>query len=477
MVVGFMGVFMLIMGMFTSYAFQQAKYGRALLAREQALHIAEAGLEYYRWFLAHNPGNLQNGTGQAGPYTYTVNDPEGGTLGSASLTVKGNSQCGVLQNIDITSTGTAANNPGFPRTVSVRYMQHSVAEYAFLTDSSIWYNSGSVVGPAHSNNGMRMDAWSNSNITAAVSTMTCDLSFGCSSTQTKPGVWGNSTTTALWSFPVASIDFAGMASDFPTLKGYAQTYGVMLNPTSVTRAGAQQGSSFSSVGASDQKGFHLVFKSNGTVDVYRVTATNGANTIYSYNDITGGDYSYPVIVSETLVANVTLPPTCALIYSQAKTWIDGTVSGKVTLLAADSGSYTPDIILNNNISYASTDGTSGLTAIAEGSIKIGLVIPDAMTVRGIYVAQTGNYGRDYYLPSPGYLPSQYYSYNVRSSLTTIGTIVSKRRPVDCWSNSASGCDSGIVSDIGSYDQVLAFDPPPFTPVALTDYRYVLWNEH
>ncbi len=96
LVLGFMGVFMIVLGTITSYAFEQARYGRALLAREQALHIAEGGLEYYRWFLAHNPGNLANGTGLPGPYTYTVDDPEGGTLGSAALTVTGNSQCGVL---------------------------------------------------------------------------------------------------------------------------------------------------------------------------------------------------------------------------------------------------------------------------------------------------------------------------------------------------------------------------------------------
>ncbi|MBV9159140.1 MAG: hypothetical protein JO019_00915, partial [Candidatus Kaiserbacteria bacterium] len=71
MVVGFMGVFLIMVGMITSYAFEQAKYGRALYGRLQALHIAEAGLEYYRWFLAHNPNNLTNGTGLPGPYTYT----------------------------------------------------------------------------------------------------------------------------------------------------------------------------------------------------------------------------------------------------------------------------------------------------------------------------------------------------------------------------------------------------------------------
>src|SRR3989344_5827356 len=78
LVIAFMGIFLLIMGTVTSYVFEQAKYGRALYGREQALAIAEAGLEYYRWFLAHNPNNLTNGTGVPGPYTYTVDDPKEG---------------------------------------------------------------------------------------------------------------------------------------------------------------------------------------------------------------------------------------------------------------------------------------------------------------------------------------------------------------------------------------------------------------
>ena len=40
LVVAFMGIFLIIMGAITSYSFEQAKYGRVLLGREQALHVA-----------------------------------------------------------------------------------------------------------------------------------------------------------------------------------------------------------------------------------------------------------------------------------------------------------------------------------------------------------------------------------------------------------------------------------------------------
>jgi len=476
LVVGFMGIFMLVLGTVTSYAFQQGKYGRALFAREQALHIAEAGLEYYRWFIGHTPSIMTTGSGLVSPATYSVSDPEAGTIGSATITATPSFQCGVVQWADISSLGRASASVGFPRTISARYMKRSVAEYAFLYNSNVWLGAATTgVGPYHANNGLRMDGPSNSNVTASVSQMLCDSSFGCSPSSWQNGVFGNSTTTSLWKYPVPTIDFSGMALNFSTLKSYAQTLGIMLNPTSVTRAGVTQGSSFSSVGGVNNRGFHIVFNNDGTISVYRVTATNG-NTIYSYNPLDGWRYDYPVIVSETLVAsNISLPSGCSVIYSEAKTWIDGTVSGKITLIVADTGSFVPDLMLNNAISYAATDGSTGLTAVSEGNVQIGLIVPDTLNLRGIFVAQTGIYGRDYYSSQSGYLPAGYYQYNTRSQLNVTGTLVSNQRGAICWVSGAT-CSSGFLSRTNSYDRILAFAPPPFTPAVTSNYDYVLWQE-
>ena len=45
MLIGFMGLFLLILGTISSFAFQQAKYGRVLYDREQALHRLKEALE------------------------------------------------------------------------------------------------------------------------------------------------------------------------------------------------------------------------------------------------------------------------------------------------------------------------------------------------------------------------------------------------------------------------------------------------
>lgn len=475
LVLAFMGIFALILGSVTSYTFTQARYGRALFAQEQALQIAEAGLEYYRWFLAHNPDDLTNGTGQGGPYTYTVSDPEGGEVGSASLTIIGNSACGIVQSVDITSRGTSNANPAFSRTLFARHMRPSVAENAFLMNGGASFGSTNVgIGPYHANGGIKMDGTNNSIVSSQQETYLCDPTYGsaCNPPVTKPGVWGAGSGSALWKFPVPQVNFSNMTLNFATLQGYAQSNGVALNPTSVTVGGTQQGETFPSVGGTDTRGFHLLFLSDGTIDVYRVTGTNTSGSINSYNAANGWRYTYPLIVSESLVANVTPPSDCSVVFSQAKTWIEGVVGGKITLVVADTGSYAPDILLQNNISYA--DSNSGLMAVAEDSVHHGLTVPNNLSIQGIFVAQGGHYGRDLYLASSGFLPSQYYSYVVRNSLNVTGTIVSNVRGGTCWGGSP--CTSGFQNRTNTYDRLLAFTPPAFTPSASTTYKFVLWRE-
>ena len=460
LVLAFMGIFLLIMGTITSYAFQQAKYGRALYSREQALAIAEAGLEYYRWFLAHNPNDLTNGTGLSGPYTYTVDDPEGGTLGVASLTVTGSSSCNVIQSIDITSRGTSNADNAFSRTLFGRYMRRSVAAYSYLLNSNVLAGADRVItGPYFSNGGIRMDGTNNSDVLSALTTWNCTSSYGCSpAVNPAPGVLGSGSGSALWQNSVSSINFAGIATSLANLKTYAQTGGGLYFAPST--------------GTVNNRGYHFTFKSNGTVDVYRVTATtpvqgapNGSPFITEYN----------IIATQSLLGNYTVPSGCRLIFVEDRVWVDGVVSGKVTLVAATPSNTgtTPYIILPNNITYATNDGTSGFTAISESDVLIPLNSPSVMELHGIFVAHNGRYGRNHY--STSNLSSQYDPYVMRTQLTTVGTIVSSGRTGTKWACNGTFC-SGYETRIDAYDQVQATNPPPFTPSASTDYSYVLWRE-
>jgi len=478
LVLAFMGIFLFLLGTILSYTLTQGKYGRAIYAREQALNIAEAGLEYYRWFLAHNPSIMVAGVGLVSPYTHVVNDPESSRIGEATIIATANLACGAVQWVDLTSVGRADISTNFPRTLAARYMRPSVAEYSALLNANVWAGSDRVIsGPYFSNGGIRMDGSHNSTVQSSMATWLCDSSFGCSPTQSKNGVWGVGSNPALWAWApnVASFNFAGIATNFSTIQGYADTQGVKLNPTNVRLSGVQQGGTFSSVGGSDQRGFHIILNANDTVTVYRVTGTSAAESQHIDNlGVWVNDYH--TITSQTLVGTYTIPAGCPVIYSQAKLWLEGVVGSKITVLAADTGSYNPDVILQNNITYASGSGSSGLTAIAERSVVTPLVSPDNLTVRGVFVAQSGYFGRNYYTTSGDHdVPSAYDSYVQQNTMTTIGTVVSNGRIGTRWTCGGSFC-SGYSARVDTYDRLLAFSPSPFTPAASPDYKLVLWRE-
>jgi regulator of protease activity HflC (stomatin/prohibitin superfamily) len=64
----FGAVFFTMLTAFTGYVITQGETQESKYFKERALDIAEAGLNYYKWFLAHYPGDTTNGTGLPGPY-------------------------------------------------------------------------------------------------------------------------------------------------------------------------------------------------------------------------------------------------------------------------------------------------------------------------------------------------------------------------------------------------------------------------
>ncbi len=107
-----------------------------------------------------------------------------------------------------------------------------------------------------------------------------------------------------------------------------------------------------------------------------------------------------------------------------------------------------------------------------------LVAPNAptnTTLNGIFIAQTGAFGRNLYLNNSRSDCSS--TYEPKGTLTILGTTVSNKRTGTRWVNGCgSGSDAGFQTRIDSYDRRIATDPPPFTPVVSTDYQFVDWKE-
>jgi hypothetical protein len=78
----------LILGALVNWAGTNIKSSRNEVNREQALQIAEAGVEYYRWHLAHAQNDFQDGsTTPSGPYVHNYYDKDGNLIGAFSLTI------------------------------------------------------------------------------------------------------------------------------------------------------------------------------------------------------------------------------------------------------------------------------------------------------------------------------------------------------------------------------------------------------
>lgn len=170
-------------------------------------------------------------------------------------------------------------------------------------------------------------------------------------------------------------------------------------------------------------------------------------------------------------------------FVEDKVWLEGTVLGRVSIAVADvdTGGVDPSIILNDNISYA--NATSGLLAIAERDVLVGLSVPSAMTLNGIFVAQNGRFGRNHYCTNDCSfvtggdqgLPGALDPYVLRTSLTVNGTIVSNGREGTKWV-SGSTVTSGFQNRTNSYDRDLVSDPPPLTPEVSDTYKFIEWRE-
>jgi hypothetical protein len=452
LVLVFGAIFFTIVSSFTVFIVTQSRLISQKVEFEQAGQIAEAGLNYYRWFLAHYPNDVTNGTGLPGPYVGVYNDPEGGAIGEYSLAIASTTYCGDVASIDVSAIGYTYVNPAVKRTLSARYARPNVAEFSYIINSNVWVGSDTqIIGPYHSNGGIRMDGRNNSVVTSGQLNWSCSPSFGCTPTTTQNGVF---TTTAnaissLFEFPSAPINFSGITVDLANIQSKAQNNG---------------GRYF---GPSGRSGYHIIFNANGTYEVRRVNGKVNEPNGYAWGQ------QMNILNGTTLIGTYAISAICPVIFVEDQVWLEGVVNGKVTIAVADvdTPGIDPSIILNNNITYA--NASSGLLAIGEYDILVGLVVPNDMFLNGIFIAQNGHFGRNHYNTS---MPNAWETYIFRNSLTMTGTIVSNGRVGTKWVNNAGTYISGFNNRYNSYDRNLVVNPPPLVPVTSDVYKFSEWRD-
>lgn len=422
----------------------QFDFSNRQVGQERALHVAEAGVNYYRWHLAHDPQDFTDATGIPGPYEHEYVDPQGIAIGKFSLEVTPPGAGSSV--VTIRSTGWTYQYPKIRRVVTVQYGQPSFASYAFLNNASTWYGSGiTVSGYVHSNNGIRMDGTNLSLVTSAQQTYTCGSETGCSPPQSRPGVWGAGPNSGLWQFPVPSIDFNAVSVNFTTMRSQAQSDGLYL-------------------GASGYQGYHLVFATN-TANVYRVNTTGYLN---AYTPEDGCQRRYQIISSETLLGTYNISDI-PIIFAEDHVWVEGVVNGRVSVVAArfPIDSNAMNIWIRGNVTYAAYDNTDAIGLIAQNDIYYVRDVPANFRIDAAMMAQKGKIIRHGYISGCGLSGA-----SVKNSLTVYGTIISYLKSY--W-NFGSPPQSGFTTRTTTYDPNLLYFPPPFFPTT-GEYEFISWVE-
>src|SRR3989338_4798505 len=86
-VIVFGGVAVIVISGFVLWTYSALNFSLRGLNRAAAFSIAESGIEYYRWHLAHDQNDFTDGTGGPGPYLHSYYDRNGTLVGSFSLTI------------------------------------------------------------------------------------------------------------------------------------------------------------------------------------------------------------------------------------------------------------------------------------------------------------------------------------------------------------------------------------------------------
>lgn len=449
------GTIFIIMGIsFVSWMVSENKLTSKKVDKESALQIAEAGIDYYVWHLAHNesdykdghPSDVLNGDGNYGPYIHDYFDNNGNKTGEYSLEITPPPVGSTI--IVINSTGYTVANPAVKRKLLTRIGKKSFADYSFLTSAPIWIGNGeATTGKIHSNGGIRFDDTAQAKITSAVSSYDCaGTGHGC--TGTKPGIWGSGGPTSFWEFPVAPIDFTGVTVDLDNLKTQAQNDGVYYN------------------GAAS--GYHITFKNDGSFDVRRIA--NLRPPVWQWEEEcppNGCWRNLPEqIQTENLIATHAIPAN-GIVFIEDNVWVDGIVNGKVTLVAAklpDNGwSNNVDIKINNNTTYLARNGNNKLGLIAQRNIMVPRYAPNNLTVDAALLAQKGHvYYRNYLTRS------------TKTNIEVYGSIITNKFWTWTWLEGGGNID-GYQTTNTIYDNTLAFYPPPFFPTTGNFIR-LSWEE-
>lgn len=460
------GVVSIILISLLGYVTSQLKFSMNRVEKERAFQVAEAGIFYYKWYLAHETSGKtaqqiadfwQNGNPLGANSAYEASY-EG--TGHYSITVQrpNNGSTTVL----VTSVGWSDKNPDMKRTIRVRLRRPSWSEYLFLSNSFMNFGDQSeVFGKVFSNAGIRFDGIAHNTVSALPARFD-DTTYGGNRqefgvhTTVNPAdgaapayPWPDGTVPDRpdifeggREFPASEVSFNGVTADLANMK---------------TEAQAGRGRYFNN----DGQGRKIILKSDGTYDVCTINSAN-ANTHAITNYLRNSGSGTCNNCSGLCVSNYPIVDD-GVIFVEDNAWVEGTVSGKnITIVAANlsGGGNLADIYIgtsDNNLRYAAYDCNNMLGLIGQRDVRVLGSCPDDFIVDAALLAQTGTVGINDN------------AFSGKNSLTFNGAIASYLQPYFQHGN------SGFAVRFYNFDNDLLYCPPPYFPTG-TEYSIDLWEE-
>lgn len=443
-----------------SFGILQQKLNLAKIAEEQALYIAEAGVNYYRWVLYNNPEepcDLENDdcVKEIGPVEFF--DESGEKKGYYHLYVTP-PDIDASTIVTVRAEGWVENYPNIKRIVEVQCGQPSLSSYTFLTNSDAWFGENeTLVGKVHTNEGIRMDGDNDSLVLSSNDYYTCPSGHGCDyyscsypCTWTSygcncPGVWGDGPNDDLWDYPVPVVNFD---IDLEDLREEAQSEHGFFREDS------------------GDYGYHVVFKEGGLFDLSVVTRLDSSLSQFNADE---EEWSCCVLKEEAIkkeeFLNTYSIPDNGVIFFEDDVWLQGEVEGRITLVAARLSGSPASIFVNNKIEYVARDESNSLGLIGQNHIKVLRDAPDNMVIDGVLFAKEGRVFRNYYPYSP----------QVKNDIEVYGAIISNKSWNWTWVDSDGDVVDGYRNTLSVYDPNAALLPPPHFPTT-GNYKFISWKE-
>ncbi|HPN54656.1 MAG TPA: hypothetical protein PLB52_01860 [Candidatus Moranbacteria bacterium] len=489
------------------YITSQISFSKDRVERERAFQVAEAGIHYYKWYVAHQLSGKTadqiedfwtsgSPLGVGTPYEAEFFDPEDAAIGKYSLEVEVPEEGSTF--FTVTSTGWTYKKPTAQRVLRVRFRRPSWSEYIFLSNSYLNFGTAAVVyGKIHSNYGILFNGTAYNMVSALPprfndpNTNINQLEFGVYTGKSDGGSYPSGDPSAPsypWpdgtvpvradvfiggrEFPVSEVSFTGITTDLSFMK---------------TKAQAGIGRYFDNSGLGRQ----ITLKTDGTFDVCTVNAANSSTHAISSSSgylgvVTGATGSYsgdngsscttgscclendcPLIKNGNSARGKCVTKTNypivnkGVIFVEDNIWLEGSLNGKrVSVVSGNlsGGGDTTDIyigISNNNIRLAAYDCNNMLGLVAQRDIRILDDGPNDFIIDAALLAQTGLVGITNGMSG--------------DSITFNGAIASYLQPY--FKQGTSGFEDRVYN----FNNKLLYCPPPYFPTG-TEYALDLWEE-